>query len=190
MAQLMPLPLTISCSSKIQIGFTFVVLAHLGSPEQRAVKRVCVCVIPGSSWSNVHKTIVIQTVSSTVPKFIQPVRLKVDGCWIKWIIRKISKTKHKDISALMAYVSNPHQNICLECLPKANKYSQVFTRKTLLNEKYCCYCDYYKYTVISSGAYRPTIHSFSQHMASISNCWWMRQMESCCRQGLTITVIY
>ena len=44
MAQLMPLPLTISCSSKIQIGFTFVVLAHLGSPEQRAVKRVCVCV--------------------------------------------------------------------------------------------------------------------------------------------------
>ena len=32
MAQLMPLPLTISCFSKIQIGFTFLVLAHLGSP--------------------------------------------------------------------------------------------------------------------------------------------------------------
>ena len=32
MAQLMPLPLTVSCFSKIQIGFTFVVLAHLGSP--------------------------------------------------------------------------------------------------------------------------------------------------------------
>ena len=44
MAQLMPLPLTVSCSSKIQIGFTFLVLAHLGSPRQRAVKRVCVCV--------------------------------------------------------------------------------------------------------------------------------------------------
>ena len=43
-AQLMPLPLTISCSSKIQIGFTFVVLAHLGCPGQRAIKRVCVCV--------------------------------------------------------------------------------------------------------------------------------------------------
>ena len=39
MAQLMPLPLTISCSSKIQIGFTFLVPAHLGSPRQRAVKR-------------------------------------------------------------------------------------------------------------------------------------------------------
>ena len=42
MAQLMPLPLTVSCSSKIQIGFTFLVLAHPGSPGQRAVKRVCV----------------------------------------------------------------------------------------------------------------------------------------------------
>ena len=44
MAQLMPLPLTVSCFSKIQIGFTFLVPAHLGSPGKRAVKRVCVCV--------------------------------------------------------------------------------------------------------------------------------------------------
>jgi len=42
MAQLMPLPLTASCFSKIQIGFTFLVLADPGSPGQRAVKRVCV----------------------------------------------------------------------------------------------------------------------------------------------------
>ena len=45
MAQLMPLPLTVSCFSKIQIGFTFLVPAHLGSPGKRAIKRVCVCVI-------------------------------------------------------------------------------------------------------------------------------------------------
>ena len=32
---MMPLPLTVSCFSKIQIGFTFVVLAHLGSPRQQ-----------------------------------------------------------------------------------------------------------------------------------------------------------
>ena len=44
MAQLMPLPPTVFCFSKIQIGFTFLVLAHLGSPGQRAVKRVCVYV--------------------------------------------------------------------------------------------------------------------------------------------------
>ena len=41
MAQLMPLPLTVSCSSKIQIGF--LVPADLGTPGKRAVKRVCVC---------------------------------------------------------------------------------------------------------------------------------------------------
>ena len=44
MAQLMPLPLTVSCFSKIQIGFTFLVPAHPGSPGKRAVKRACVCV--------------------------------------------------------------------------------------------------------------------------------------------------
>jgi len=44
MAQLMPLPLTVSCFSKIQIGFAFLVLAHPGSPGKRAIKRVCVCV--------------------------------------------------------------------------------------------------------------------------------------------------
>ena len=44
-AQLMPLPLTVCCFSKIQIGFTFLVPAHPGSPGHRAVKRVCVCVI-------------------------------------------------------------------------------------------------------------------------------------------------
>ena len=56
MAQLMPLPLTVSyqkgktnldfigaSSNKIQIGFTFLVLAHLGSPGQRPL-NVCVCV--------------------------------------------------------------------------------------------------------------------------------------------------
>jgi len=42
MAQLMPLPLTVSCFSKIQIGFTILVPVDPGSPGQRAVKRVCV----------------------------------------------------------------------------------------------------------------------------------------------------
>ena len=42
MAQRIPLPLTVCCFSKIQIGFTFSVPAHPGSPGQRAVKRVCV----------------------------------------------------------------------------------------------------------------------------------------------------
>ena len=45
MAQLMPLPLTVSCFSKIQIGFTFLVPAHLGSPGKGPLNGcVCVCV--------------------------------------------------------------------------------------------------------------------------------------------------
>jgi len=41
-AQLMPLPLTVSCFSKIQIGFAFLVPAHPGSPGKGPVNRVCV----------------------------------------------------------------------------------------------------------------------------------------------------
>ena len=44
MAQLMPLPLTVSCFSKIQSGLTF--LADLGSPGKRAIKRVFVRTLP------------------------------------------------------------------------------------------------------------------------------------------------
>ena len=44
MAQLMPLPLTVFCFSKIQIGFTFLVPAHLGIPEKGPLNG-CVCVM-------------------------------------------------------------------------------------------------------------------------------------------------
>ena len=54
MAQLMPLPLTVSCFSKIQIGFTFLVPAHPGSLRQRAIKRVLLLLLVGKPlwfWS-------------------------------------------------------------------------------------------------------------------------------------------
>ena len=44
MVQLMPLPLTVFCFSKIQIGFTFLVLADLGVPEKGPLNG-CVCVL-------------------------------------------------------------------------------------------------------------------------------------------------
>ena len=43
MFQLMPLPLTVSCFSKIQIGFAFLVPAHLGSPGKKWLLNGCVC---------------------------------------------------------------------------------------------------------------------------------------------------
>ena len=50
MAQLMSLPLTVFCFTKIQIGFTFLVPAYLSSPGKRAVKRVCVPLLPKIQW--------------------------------------------------------------------------------------------------------------------------------------------
>jgi len=45
MAQLMPLPLTVSCFSEIQIGFTFPVPAHPVVLDKGPLNvRVCVCV--------------------------------------------------------------------------------------------------------------------------------------------------
>ena len=44
-SQLMPLPLTVSYFSEIQIGFILLVPAHPGSQGKRAIKRVCVCVV-------------------------------------------------------------------------------------------------------------------------------------------------
>jgi len=41
MAQLMPLPLTVSCFSKVQIGFTFLVPAHPGSHTKKGPLNVC-----------------------------------------------------------------------------------------------------------------------------------------------------
>ena len=46
MAQLMPLPLTVCCSSKIQIGFTFLVPAYLGFLEKRPLNGCIVVVVP------------------------------------------------------------------------------------------------------------------------------------------------
>ena len=43
MAQLMPLALTVSCFSKIQIGFTFLVPAHLGCPGKGPLNGCCCC---------------------------------------------------------------------------------------------------------------------------------------------------
>jgi len=56
MAQLMPLPLAVSCFSKSRLILLFVVPAYPGiySPGQRAVKRVCVCVcLVGKTLINV-----------------------------------------------------------------------------------------------------------------------------------------
>ena len=60
------LPLTVCCFSKIQIGFTFLVLAHPGSPRRKAVKRVCVCVY-GDSVDNTVENFSVFSIISNAP---------------------------------------------------------------------------------------------------------------------------
>jgi len=45
--QLIPLPLTVSCFSEVQIGFTFLVPDYPGSPGKKVVKWMSVCVCVG-----------------------------------------------------------------------------------------------------------------------------------------------
>ena len=84
MAQLMPLPLTVSCFSKIQIGFTFLVPAHPGSPGHRAVKRVCVCVcvcVLPILYTSLESKVIQQDTIITVPeKAIGRVSVCVSVC--------------------------------------------------------------------------------------------------------------
>ena len=47
MAQLMPLPLTVSCFSKIRIGFTLLVPAYPGCPGKEAVKWLLLLLFEG-----------------------------------------------------------------------------------------------------------------------------------------------
>ena len=55
MVQLMPMPSTVSCFSKIQIGFTFLVPAHPGSPGQRVVvERVLLLLLSSFHDNGLH----------------------------------------------------------------------------------------------------------------------------------------
>jgi len=69
MAQLMPLPLTVSCFSKIQIGFTFLVQAHPGSPRKRAVKQMCVYTynVAANCHCNRLSHLKVKTTTTTTP---------------------------------------------------------------------------------------------------------------------------
>ena len=77
MAQLMPLPLTFSCFSEIQIGFTFLVLAHPGSPGKRAAKWVCVCV----TYSDMNYRVIQLPFDFHAPC---PEQMELDSQWNSW----------------------------------------------------------------------------------------------------------
>jgi len=67
MPQLMPLPLTVSCFSQIQIGFTFLVPAHPLVPEKEPLNGcvcVCLCACHCHAFLMVDVTIIIVSFSA------------------------------------------------------------------------------------------------------------------------------
>ena len=82
MAQLMPLPLTVSCFSKIQIVFTFLVLAHLGSPGKWPLNGcVCVRVAIVCTASNASTLLIGQQIGNMV--FIKPISVIPKGSFCR-----------------------------------------------------------------------------------------------------------
>ena len=88
-AQLMQLPLTVSCFSKTQIGFTFLVPSHLGSPGQRAIKWVCTFAFNGCT------DVVIWTTFSAHP--IVPIIIRWMTAVVLYIIIIITSSSHTTI---------------------------------------------------------------------------------------------
>ena len=105
-AQLMPLTLTVSCFSKIQIGFTFLVPAHLGSPGQRAVKRVCCIVWQGIVVWNDRDYRGTQTWSVTCDRLLS--RCVDDGT--------VFELRRADVSLLVTVRALPHFNLVEDVL--------------------------------------------------------------------------
>jgi len=139
MAQLMPMPLTVSCSSKIQIGFTVLVLAHPGSPGKRAIKRVCVCACTSSQP-------VIDNAYSSSSSDMQATR---HTDILVTIFHDINQTK---CITYFYYVLSPRPSGCQQngtihvSKPPWNEMGQLVSSNSV---PYFCYC----YLVFIQSAY-------------------------------------
>ena len=102
MAQLMPLPLTVSCFSKIQIGFTFLVPADPGSPGKKAVKWVCVCITCRLTAKNRDQlrnpTLGNRVYGLALPLYVDllPVGLKCDDIGVSVGVRQDVRRRHSE----------------------------------------------------------------------------------------------
>jgi len=89
MAQLMPLPLTVSCFSKSRLVLTFLVPAHPGSPAQMAVKRVCV---PAINFANcrpilkIHSSVTRLQICRTKKTIIIPAKARDYVFYRRWFV--------------------------------------------------------------------------------------------------------
>ena len=119
MAQLMPLPLTVSCFSKIQIGFAFLVPAHTGCPGKRTVKRVCVFCISQS---------INQSLACNVGVGDEVIQVRRDRSTYP-----LSRSMSRDACSCNLYVSCNTHTMCTVRLNRRNRFS--FTNKSFNTQR-------------------------------------------------------
>ena len=138
----MPLLLTVSCFSKIQIGFTFLVPAHPGSHGQRAVKRVCVCVfIIQSTMSVKHTHTRLMALCPVLPgtagtRKVKPIWIllkqeTVSGIGISWAICKSAPRLQTDNHASTTPLS--FFTVQMPFLPPNQQHQSTIGKYSMIN---------------------------------------------------------
>ena len=122
MAQLMPLPLTVSCFSNIHIGVTVLVPAHPGSPGKRAVKRLCVRVFKCGRCCNSRRVRSVcgcwRTVGGTRRRAIA--RCTVTSCtWTSW------RWKTRSTTSLHPHTASSSTSQSTAALLPVRRYASV-----------------------------------------------------------------
>ena len=123
MAQLMPLPHTVSCFSKIQIGFTFLVPTHPGSPRKHThthTRLTTLC--PGlPRWAGTRKV---------KPIWILLTQETVSGSGISWaIIMQVCtslQTDNHTSTSLLSFFYRPDALPAAQ--PTASKHWRFLSR--------------------------------------------------------------
>ena len=109
--------------SKIQIDFTFLVLAHPGSPGQRAVEQVCVCVLKFDSIAYLY---------SRFQEFM--VRLMVEQNRIGQILQAgsqlladstMTEDSARQIEAQMSLLNTHWENLRVHAMDRQTRYHAV-----------------------------------------------------------------
>jgi len=134
MAQLIPLPLTVSCFSKIQIGFTFLVPAHLGSPGKRAIKRVFVV---RYCYYYLYLPSVLWRCWLGGRKGIRRVKNWAVGCWHGYLFGARCRLAYGPADATATYLSLASLKSCLVLLFWYRLTSVVLDKGPLNG---CCFC--------------------------------------------------
>ena len=189
MAQLMPLPLTVSCFYKIQIDFTFLVPAHPGGPGKGPING-CVC------WVE-HKTL---TQSATVLSMCVcstqrlPSRRPVQQCgkfhwqhlWtVGWYVGQTPMFTHCWSTSCRGHYPREfaeHFSLCLQCFDTVG-WAVRKSIRPVKNWVMRCWCDYLSGVRSRLFAYGPAdataIHKTPSSLASFKSRLEKRPLNAC-----------